>query len=76
MRFSKALVYFVLVAAFGLEANSQTIQINRDNKTIAISTTDEATTVADIAAITLASKYSVPIPRALMRMQASFHKLF
>jgi uncharacterized protein YggE len=53
MRFSKALVYFVLVAAFGLEANSQTIQINRDNKTIAISTTDEATTVADIAAITV-----------------------
>jgi uncharacterized protein len=32
---------------------AQTIQINRENKTIAISTTDEATTVADIASITI-----------------------
>jgi uncharacterized protein len=32
---------------------AQTIQINRENKTIAISTTDEATSVADIAAITI-----------------------
>ena len=34
-------------------ASAQTIQINRDNKTIAISTTDEATAPADIAAITI-----------------------
>jgi uncharacterized protein YggE len=32
-------------------ASAQTIQINRENKTIAISTTDEATAVADIAAV-------------------------
>jgi uncharacterized protein len=31
----------------------QSIQINRENKTIAISTTDEATTTADIAAVTV-----------------------
>jgi hypothetical protein len=34
-------------------ASAQTIQINRDNKTIAISTTDEATATADIAAVTV-----------------------
>jgi uncharacterized protein YggE len=34
-------------------ASAQSIQINRDNKTIAISTTDEATATADIAAITI-----------------------
>ena len=34
-------------------ASAQTIQINRDNKTIAISATDEATATADIAAITI-----------------------
>jgi len=33
--------------------SAQTIQINRENKTVAISTTDEATAVADIAAITI-----------------------
>jgi uncharacterized protein YggE len=33
--------------------HAQTIQINRDNKTIAISTTDEATAPADIAAVTV-----------------------
>jgi hypothetical protein len=32
---------------------AQTFQINRENKTIAISTTDEATTTADIAAVTV-----------------------
>lgn len=36
-----------------VSAQAQTIQINRDNKTIAISTTDEATAIADIAAITV-----------------------
>jgi uncharacterized protein YggE len=44
-----------LVMGFSLAslASAQTIQINRDNKTIAISTTDEATATADIAAITI-----------------------
>ena len=40
------------IAAAGL-ASAQTIQINRENKTIAISTTDEATATADIAGITI-----------------------
>ena len=53
MLFSKASACAVLVFVFGLKANSQTIQINRDNKTIAISTTDEATETADIAATTV-----------------------
>jgi Uncharacterized conserved protein len=34
-------------------AHSQSIQINRENKTIAISTSDEATATADIAAVTI-----------------------
>lgn len=41
------------VAAFSLCASAQTIQINQQNKTIAINTTDEATAIADIAAITI-----------------------
>lgn len=45
-----SLVACSLIAAL---ADAQTIQINRDNKTIAISTTDEATATADIAAITI-----------------------
>ena len=36
-----------------LRRSAQTIQINRENKTIAISTTDEATATADIAAVTI-----------------------
>jgi uncharacterized protein YggE len=34
-------------------ASAQTIQINRENKTVAISTTDEATATADVAAVTV-----------------------
>jgi uncharacterized protein YggE len=53
LRFSRLLAGLAIgVAAAGL-ASSQTIQINRENKTIAISTTDEATATADIAAITI-----------------------
>jgi uncharacterized protein YggE len=48
------LLSFVLREA----ALAQSIQINRDNKTIAISTTDEATTVADIASITIGFEVS------------------
>lgn len=39
--------------AFSAMACAQTIQIDKNNKTIAISTTDEATATADIAAITV-----------------------
>jgi uncharacterized protein YggE len=44
------LVLFLSLAGFSV---AQTIQINRENKTIAISTTDEAMSVADIAAISI-----------------------
>jgi uncharacterized protein YggE len=42
-----------ILPLLGITAAAQTIQINRDNKTIAISTTDEATAVADLAAINI-----------------------
>src|ERR1017187_2508319 len=41
------------ILALSSLASAQTIQINRENKTIAISTKDEATATADIAAITI-----------------------
>lgn len=53
MRLLRYSICLVLVSVIGSTANSQTIQINRDNKTIAISTSDEATAIADIAAITV-----------------------
>jgi len=53
MRLTGLLATFCLASICGSFAYSQTIQINRENKTIAISTTDEATAVADIAAITI-----------------------
>lgn len=43
----------VLSAAFAGAVSAQTIQIDRENKTIAISTTDESTAIADIAAVTV-----------------------
>lgn len=43
----------ILGAALTGIVSAQTIQINRENKTIAISTTDEATAIADIAAVTV-----------------------
>lgn len=46
------LVIGVMLAG-GIVATAQTIQINKENKTIAISTTDEATATADIAAVTI-----------------------
>jgi uncharacterized protein YggE len=52
MRFLKLAVVLFLLGLPGL-ASAQNIQINRDNKTIAISTTDEATATADIAAVTV-----------------------
>src|ERR1700678_2631183 len=53
MHLSKSVTAIVLSFAFARIANTQTIQINRENKTIAISTTDEATATADIAAISI-----------------------
>ena len=51
--FRHVTILLVMGAALTGVASAQTIQINRDNKTIAISTTDEATATADIAAITI-----------------------
>ena len=52
MRFLKfAVLPFLLACA--IHGVAQTIQINRENKTIAISTTDEAIATADIATITI-----------------------
>ena len=51
MRFPKMIALALMLAGFTVAASAQTIQISRDNKTIAISTTDEATEVANIAAI-------------------------
>lgn len=53
MRLQSALVCIAMAGAFIVKADCQTIQINRDNKTIAISTTDEATATADIATVTV-----------------------
>ena len=52
MRFLKLAVCTPLFVSAAF-ASAQTIQINRENKTIAISTSDEATATADIAAITV-----------------------
>ncbi|HEV2214659.1 MAG TPA: SIMPL domain-containing protein [Terracidiphilus sp.] len=49
----KSLTLFALAATLATFASAQSIQINRENKTIAISTTDEATAIADIAAVTV-----------------------
>ena len=51
--FPRKLAVIVAVVLFSCVASAQTIQINRENKTIAISTTDEATATADIASITI-----------------------
>ncbi len=50
---SKLALFLAACSVFAGVAQAQNIQINRDNKTIAISTTDEATATADIAAITI-----------------------
>jgi uncharacterized protein len=43
----------LVACSIAIAAQGQSIQINRENKTIAISTTDEASATADIAAITV-----------------------
>ena len=52
MRFLKLAVLPSLLVFAG-SVFAQTIQINRENETIAISTTDEATATADIASVTI-----------------------
>lgn len=53
MRLSHQPICIAVSFALAYPSYAQTIQINRDNKTIAISTTDEATATADIAAVTV-----------------------
>jgi uncharacterized protein len=53
MRITKAVAWVACSVAVAGMASAQTIQINRDNKSIAISATDEATATADIAAVTI-----------------------
>jgi uncharacterized protein YggE len=50
---SSRLLALSLLTLFPLSLAAQTIQINQQNKTIAINTTDEATALADIAATTI-----------------------
>jgi uncharacterized protein YggE len=53
LRFKQIMICMAIgITAAGI-TSAQTIQINRENKTIAISTTDEATATADIASITI-----------------------
>lgn len=56
-----------LIAGLGVVgcAFAQTIQINRENKTIAISATDEATATADIAAVTVGFEVFGPESKSL-----------
>jgi len=48
-----SLVCLACAGALAGSASAQSIQIDKNNKTIAISTTDEATATADIAAVTI-----------------------
>jgi len=45
--------FLAFATLYAIPSSTQSIKINRDNKTIAISTTDEATATADIAAVTI-----------------------
>jgi uncharacterized protein len=51
--FAPAFLFTGMSFVLGLPAAPQTVQIDKNNKTIAISTTDEATATADIAAVTV-----------------------
>lgn len=53
MTLSKVSAFFLICFLAAAGAAAQTIQINRENKTIAISTSDEATATADIAVVTI-----------------------
>lgn len=60
LRVPKSFALLASAVALAGAARSQTIDINRQNKTIAISTTDEATATADIAAITVGFEINGP----------------
>jgi uncharacterized protein len=64
-RYSHSLVLSAMVMVFVGIAQAQNIQINRENKTIAISTTDEADATADIAAITIGFEIYGPDSQSL-----------
>jgi uncharacterized protein YggE len=53
MRFFRLFTTCAAAVLFVVTSAAQTIQINRENKTIAISTTDEATALADIASMNI-----------------------
>jgi uncharacterized protein YggE len=53
MRLPETAAWLAISVTLAGFASAQTIQINRDNKTIAISATDEAAATSDIAAITI-----------------------
>lgn len=53
MRTTRVIALAALLATAACLSPGQTIQINRENKTIAISTTDEAIATADVAAVTV-----------------------
>lgn len=53
MVFVRKAIPILLFAGLAAIASAQAIQVNRDNKTIAINTSDEATATANIAAVTI-----------------------
>jgi uncharacterized protein YggE len=53
MRVKKIVPILLVLAGFAGVTSAQSIQVNRDNKTITINTSDEATAIADIAAVTI-----------------------
>ena len=65
MRLPEIAALLAMSATLAGFATAQTIEINRDNKTIAISTTDEATATADIAAITIGFEIYGPDAQAV-----------
>ena len=65
LRYSHSLTLLAMALVMAGMAQAQTIQINRENKTIAISTTDEATATADIAAITIGFEIYGPDSQSL-----------
>lgn len=64
-RFRELIICSGLSIALSGQVIAQTIQINRENKTIPISTTDEATVTADIAAITIGFEICGPDAQAV-----------
>jgi uncharacterized protein YggE len=65
MRLPRTIVWLLIGVALAGFASAQTIQINRDNKTIAISTTDEASATADLAAVTVGFEIFGPDSRGV-----------